>query len=50
MSYRDELDRINSVYCNSVDAVKLKKELGALEKMISDGYLTDANLKNARAM
>lgn len=34
MSYRDELDRINSVYCNSVDAVKLKKELGADRKSV----------------
>ncbi len=50
MAFKDDLERINTLYYNSTAVAELKKGLDELDKMLSGGWLNAANSENAEAL
>lgn len=50
MSFKDDLTRINTVYCNSVSLSELDGALSELDKLLDCGLLSRENTENAEAL
>lgn len=50
MSFKDDLTRINTVYCNCVLVSELRGALSELGKLLDCGLLTPENAQNAEAL
>lgn len=50
MAFKDDLERINTLYYNSTSVGELKKGLDGLDSMLSGGWLNAANSENAEAL